>query len=95
VAMNTPLSLLECKSVQLTWSQGSPPYFLSIQDGNNPTGAPLLSFGQQTGTSLTWVVNFQAGTSIGFLLRDSTGETAQTASVVVQAGSSSSCLNGS
>ncbi|KAF9267754.1 hypothetical protein L218DRAFT_644904 [Marasmius fiardii PR-910] len=87
VTMNTPSNLVVCQPVQLTWSGGLAPYFISVQDGNNPSGPALQRFDNENGTSLTWLVNLQAGTSVGFLLRDSNGATSQTASVTVQAGS--------
>ncbi|EEB95656.1 hypothetical protein MPER_05335, partial [Moniliophthora perniciosa FA553] len=55
-------------------------------------GPALFQFPEQNGTSLTWEVNFQAGTSIGFLLRDNNGATSQTASVQVQPGISTACV---
>ncbi|KAF9256447.1 hypothetical protein L218DRAFT_802802, partial [Marasmius fiardii PR-910] len=90
--MNTPATLVQCQSSQLTWNDGKPPYFLSAQDGNNPNGPALFHFEQQMGTALTWRVNVTAGTSLSFLLRDSTGAVGQTASVKVQPSSDISCL---
>ncbi|KAJ8081022.1 hypothetical protein PM082_017860 [Marasmius tenuissimus] len=90
--MNTPNNLVTCEPVKLHWSGGKPPYFISVQDGNNPSGPALEQFPEQSGTSLTWKVNFSGGTSIGFLLRDSSGVTSQTASVVVQPGASTECI---
>ncbi|KAK1217266.1 hypothetical protein PQX77_020115 [Marasmius sp. AFHP31] len=91
--LNTPNNLVACQPAQLNWAGGVGPYFISVQDGNNPSGAALLQFPEQTGTSLTWEqVNFQAGTSLGFLIRDKNGVTAQTAAVTVQPGSSTDCI---
>ncbi|KAL0570349.1 hypothetical protein V5O48_011619 [Marasmius crinis-equi] len=92
VTMNVPTNLAACQPAQLNWSGGKPPYFISVQDANNPTGTALERFDNQQGTSLTWTVNFAAGTSIGFLLRDSEGSTSQTAAVTIQAGSSTNCI---
>ncbi|KAF9270803.1 hypothetical protein L218DRAFT_983216 [Marasmius fiardii PR-910] len=86
--MNTPASLVECKPAQLTWSGGRAPYFLVVQDGNNPSGPAIERFPPQEGTSFTWLVNVAAGRSVGFLLRDANGATSQTASVTIQAGDS-------
>ncbi|KAL0061931.1 hypothetical protein AAF712_011215 [Marasmius tenuissimus] len=90
--LNTPNNLVACQPVQLNWGGGKAPYFISVQDGNNPSGAALTQFPEQSGTSLTWLVNFQPGTSLGFLLRDSNGVTSQTASVTVQPGSGTDCV---
>ncbi|KAL0580967.1 hypothetical protein V5O48_001059 [Marasmius crinis-equi] len=92
VTMNTPTNLVACQPVQLTWSGGKAPYFISVQDGNNPTGTALERFDNQSGTSLSWTVNFAGGTSVGFLLRDSDGATSQTAATTIQAGSSTDCI---
>ncbi|KAL0569444.1 hypothetical protein V5O48_012522 [Marasmius crinis-equi] len=92
VTMNTPTNLVACQLAQLVWSGGTPPYFINVQDGNNPSGTALERFDGQQGTSLTWLVNLQGGTSIGFLLRDSKGATSQTAAITVQDGSSTDCI---
>ncbi|KAJ8081021.1 hypothetical protein PM082_017859 [Marasmius tenuissimus] len=90
--LNTPVKLVTCEPVKLRWSGGKAPYFVSVQDGNNPSGPALEQLPEQSGHSLTWKVNFQAGTNLGFLLRDSNGATSQTASVTVQPGSSTDCI---
>ncbi|KAI3604426.1 secreted protein [Moniliophthora roreri] len=92
VTLNTPSNPVVCQPLQLTWTGGQAPYFISVQDGNNPSGPALFQFPEQNGTALTWEVNYQAGTSIGFLLRDSNGATSQTAAVTVQPGISTSCV---
>ncbi|KAK7050976.1 hypothetical protein VNI00_005088 [Paramarasmius palmivorus] len=91
--MNTPSNPVTCQPLQLTWTGGAPPYFISVQDGNNPSGDALIRFPEQNGTSLTWTVNIQPNTSIGFLARDNNGQTSQTAAVTTQAGSSTSCVS--
>jgi hypothetical protein len=61
LTINTPLSVVVCQPLLISWSGGTPPYFLSVLPGNQPTAAALLDFGTQTGTSLTWTVNITAG----------------------------------
>ncbi|THH20759.1 hypothetical protein EW146_g675 [Bondarzewia mesenterica] len=68
----------------------------SVLPGGDPTGAAILDFGQQSGTSITWPqVNQTAGTSLGLTLRDSNGLTAQSAPFTVNSGSDTSCLTSS
>ncbi|KDR71522.1 hypothetical protein GALMADRAFT_159358, partial [Galerina marginata CBS 339.88] len=69
----------------IEWSGGRPPFFLVIVPGNNPTSAPLENLGVQSGRSTIWNTNLAAGTDIAFVLRDSTGALAFSASLVIQA----------
>ncbi|KAI3605681.1 secreted protein [Moniliophthora roreri] len=101
-------NLVECQPTLLTWTGGQAPYFLVRENtetrdlwgastsfsshGENPSGPAIEQFPEQIGTSLTWVVDFPAGTSVGLLLRDSKGATSQSAAVTIQPGSSTDCL---
>ena len=60
----------------------------SLLPGGQPSATPLVDFGRQNGTSLTWTVNQPAGTSLGLTLRDSTGKVAQSAPFTVTASTS-------
>ncbi|KAJ8084722.1 hypothetical protein PM082_003498 [Marasmius tenuissimus] len=90
VTINTPNNLVQCQPTLITWSGGPGPFTLSY-DGNNPTGPALETFPGLQGTSFTWDVDIPAGRSVGFLLRDSTGATSQTAAVTIQKGSEFRC----
>ncbi|KAG5642584.1 hypothetical protein DXG03_002535 [Asterophora parasitica] len=74
------------------FAQGQLTINTPILPGNQPGAPALQSFGQVEGTSLTWTVNIAAGTSIGLTLRDSTGNTAQSAPFTVNAGGDTSCV---
>ncbi|KJA26306.1 hypothetical protein HYPSUDRAFT_199053 [Hypholoma sublateritium FD-334 SS-4] len=87
LTVNTPLSAVVCQPLLITWSGGTPPYFL-------PSAAALLSFPSQTTTSITWTVNITANTQLGLDLKDSTGTLAQSGVFTTQAGSDTSCLTG-
>ncbi|KAH7220450.1 uncharacterized protein BKA55DRAFT_216884 [Fusarium redolens] len=78
LTINTPSNAFG-EPLLVTWIGGTPPYFLSILPGNQPSAAALQDFGQVTGNSLIWTVNFAPGISLSFTLRDSTGATAQSA----------------
>ncbi|KAF9475386.1 hypothetical protein BDN70DRAFT_883749 [Pholiota conissans] len=95
LTVNTPGPAVVCQPLLISWTGGTPPYFLSVLPGNQPTAAALIDFGQQTGTQLTWTVNITAGTSLGLNLRDSTGTLAQSGVFTVQASSDTSCLTSS
>ncbi|ESK85806.1 secreted protein [Moniliophthora roreri MCA 2997] len=95
VTINTPANLVECQPTLLTWTGGQAPYFLSyvlVNVAQRDHGPAIEQFPEQIGTSLTWVVDFPAGTSVGLLLRDSKGATSQSAAVTIQPGSSTDCL---
>ncbi|KLO17210.1 hypothetical protein SCHPADRAFT_994525 [Schizopora paradoxa] len=87
----TPSNVVECEPTLLSWSGGVAPYFLVIVDGNNPT-TTLENLGQVNGTSLSFIVNFASGTSLGLNLKDSTGAVAQSGAFPVQAGTSTACV---
>jgi len=90
--INTPTNVVVCQPILLTWSGGTPPYFLSVLPGSQPNAAALVDLGQQSGTSFTWTVNIAAGTSIGLNLRDSSGLVAQSAPFTINSGTDSSCV---
>ncbi|KAI6039905.1 hypothetical protein EDC04DRAFT_2867889 [Pisolithus marmoratus] len=86
--INTPSNVVECEPTLLTWTGGT----RDILPGSTPNGTPLENLGQQNSTSVTWVCNIQAGTSIGLTLRDSTGAVVQSAPFTVVAGCDTSHL---
>jgi len=91
--INTPASAVQCQPLLLTWTGGQAPYFLSILPGGQPSATPIIDFGQQNSTSITWLVNIPSGTSVGLTLRDSTGALAQSAPFNILPSSDSGCLN--
>ncbi|ESK94632.1 secreted protein [Moniliophthora roreri MCA 2997] len=93
ITMNTPTNLVTCQPVMLSWTGGTAPYFLSLQDGNNFDGPALKRFDQQNGSSFSWTVDVPSKQKIVFLLRDNTGSTSVTAPVVVQPGNQDSCVD--
>jgi len=76
----------------ITWVGGTAPYFLSILPAGQPSGNPLVDFGQVSGTSITWLVNLGVGTSAFLNLRDSTGAVAQSGTFTVVIGANISCV---
>ncbi|EPQ54378.1 hypothetical protein GLOTRDRAFT_130486 [Gloeophyllum trabeum ATCC 11539] len=93
--INTPSNVVVCEPILFTWTGGTPPYYLSILPGGQPSAPALVNLGEQQGTSYTWTVTQPAGTSLGLTLRDSSGQTVQSAPFTVLSGTDTSCLNGS
>ncbi|KIJ67062.1 hypothetical protein HYDPIDRAFT_109062 [Hydnomerulius pinastri MD-312] len=93
MTINTPPSVVTCEPTQFTWSGGQSPYYLSLVPAGQTTAAPLKQFATQSGTSYTWNVDLQAGTSFTISLKDSTGNTAYSDIVTIQAGATTSCVN--
>jgi hypothetical protein len=90
--VNTPANAVVCQPVLVSWQGGQSPYYLSVLPGNTPSGQALENLGTFNGTTFTWTVNIAAGTSIDLTVRDSSGQTAQTAPFTINAGSDSSCV---
>ncbi|KAI9461629.1 hypothetical protein BJY52DRAFT_1222275 [Lactarius psammicola] len=96
LTVNTPLNVVVCQPLLITWTGGTAPYFLSVHPGDTPDGPALVDFGTQQGNSFTWTaVNFAVGTNLDITLRDSAGITSQSAPFRVQTGSDTGCLSGS
>ncbi|KAH9178194.1 hypothetical protein EDB89DRAFT_1901770 [Lactarius sanguifluus] len=96
LTVNTPLNVVVCQPLQISWSGGTAPYFLSVHPGAAPNDPALADFGTQQGTSFIWTaVNFPAGTSLDITLRDSAGLTSQSAPFTVQTSSDTACLTAS
>ncbi|KAF9048722.1 hypothetical protein BJ165DRAFT_1526144 [Panaeolus papilionaceus] len=84
LTINTPFGVTQCQPQMISWSDGAPPYYVSIIPGGQPSAAPLRSWDPQTGSSLTWQVDLPSGTSITLAIKDSTGNTAFSDKVNVQ-----------
>ncbi|EMD34128.1 hypothetical protein CERSUDRAFT_117626 [Gelatoporia subvermispora B] len=93
--VNSPPNIVQCEPTQLSWTGGSPPYYLSLIPAGQPSAAAIKSFPTQQGNSYTWNVDLQQGTSFSIELKDSTGNTAYSAIETVNPSSDSSCLNSS
>ncbi|KAH8823010.1 hypothetical protein DL96DRAFT_1620138 [Flagelloscypha sp. PMI_526] len=89
--INTPTSPVVCQPLLISWSGGTPPYILSIVDGNNPTGPSIMDLGSQNGQTFTWKVNI-APSKIGLKLIDATGLTANSSPFDILTGSDTSCV---
>ncbi|ORY76282.1 hypothetical protein BCR35DRAFT_353438 [Leucosporidium creatinivorum] len=89
--VNSPASLIECQPTLLSWTATTSPYYLSIiEDGDASNIAENL--GTFTNTSYTWTVDLASGTNVSIALTDGTGQAYYSSSVLIIAGSSTSCL---
>jgi len=95
LTINTPTALFTCDPYLVAWSGGTGPYTVRVFPAGNIGTTPLATL--VTGTSantLTWTVNLAAGTGVTLAVTDATGTTIPSASVNIQAGSSTSCVGG-
>lgn len=91
--INTPSNVVECEPIQFTWTAGTSPYYLSLIPAGQPSASPLKTFPTQSGTSYTWNVDLQSGTSVSAEIKDSTGAINYSDSFTIMAGTSTSCAN--
>jgi len=87
--INTPANAIQCEPTQITWAGGVAPFSLTITDESS--GATDI-FPDLTGDSLTWFVDFPAGSEVGLSLKDSAGDLAQSAPFVINGGIHQQCL---
>ncbi|WVQ98769.1 hypothetical protein IAU59_005900 [Kwoniella sp. CBS 9459] len=93
LTINTPASLIECQPASITWSGGSgSPYYISIIPGGEASAAALENLPNADSSPVTWTVDIAAGTNITVRITDASGAIAYSSPVVIQAGSSTSCL---
>ncbi|WVF72192.1 hypothetical protein IAT40_007004 [Kwoniella sp. CBS 6097] len=93
LTVNTPASLIECQPTSLTWAQGSGgPYYISIIPGGQASAAALENLPNADSSPVTWTVDIASGTNITVKITDNSGAIAYSSPVVIQAGSSTSCL---
>jgi len=90
--INTPTNVGVCLPELLSWTGGTPPYFLSILPAGQPSAPALVDLGTQTGTQVTWVANLAVGVSAFLDLRDNTGALAQSGTFIISAGGNTSCV---
>ncbi|TYJ57214.1 hypothetical protein B9479_002129 [Cryptococcus floricola] len=95
LTINSPASLIECQPTSLSWSDGTSPYYLAIIHGGEVSSSAYESFDAVDSSPYTWTVNLASGTNITVRVTDSDGTIAYSSPVVIQSGSSSSCLTSS
>ncbi|KIP05029.1 hypothetical protein PHLGIDRAFT_129143 [Phlebiopsis gigantea 11061_1 CR5-6] len=91
--VNSLSGVIECEPVLISWSGGSPPYYLSFIPGGQPSAPAMKQFAPQQGTSFTWNVDLPAGTQFSTELKDSSGQPVYSGIQTVEPGDSTSCEN--
>ncbi|KDQ57156.1 hypothetical protein JAAARDRAFT_157271 [Jaapia argillacea MUCL 33604] len=90
--IDTP-TFTQCQKSQVTWQDtGAGPYNLVVVPGSDPCGDVLADLGDHAGTSMTWLVNLAAGTSVELSLEDASGNEAWSGVITIGSSSDSSCL---
>ncbi|WVR05202.1 hypothetical protein IAU60_002214 [Kwoniella sp. DSM 27419] len=93
LTVSTPASLIECQPVQLTWTGGAQaPYYISVIPGGQAGATALENLPEAQSSPTTWNVDLAAGTNVTISIRDGSGTVAYSSPVVIQSGSSTSCL---
>ncbi|WVN87158.1 uncharacterized protein L203_102334 [Cryptococcus depauperatus CBS 7841] len=96
ISINTPAALVQCQPAQLTWTEGTGPFIIAAIPGGQVSAAAIETISDNVSASpYTWNVNLASGSNITLKITDSTGTIGYSSPVVIQAGSSSSCLNSS
>lgn len=91
--VNSLSGVIECEPVLVSWSGGSPPYYVSFIPGGQPSAPAIKQFAPQQGTSFTWNVDLPAGTEFSTELKDASGQPVYSGIQKVEAGDSTSCEN--
>ncbi|KAI9632751.1 uncharacterized protein MKK02DRAFT_41062 [Dioszegia hungarica] len=95
-SVSTPASLPQCLPAQIQITGGTSPYILAAIPAAQPAAPAIAIIATNIASSpYTWTVNLQTGLNITLRVTDSTGALTYSSPIVIQAGSSSSCLNAS
>ncbi|KAA1476233.1 hypothetical protein DENSPDRAFT_500350 [Dentipellis sp. KUC8613] len=89
--INTPSGVTECEPVLLSWTEGTPPYYLSLVPAGQPMAQPIKQWAPTQDTSLTWNVDLPANTNFNVGCKDGTGKQVFTALITVGASTSGEC----
>lgn len=91
--INSLSGVVECEPILISWTGGTPPYYLSFIPAGQPSAPAIKQFPPQQGTSYTWVVDLPSGTSFTSELKDASGQPVYSGTQTVEAGSNSDCVN--
>ncbi|GFZ42426.1 hypothetical protein JCM24511_00141 [Saitozyma sp. JCM 24511] len=95
-SINTPPSLVQCQPGQISWVGGTSPFILAAIPAGQTSAAAIETISSSlTASPYTWTVNLASGTNITLKLTDADGNLAYSSPIVIQAGTSTSCLNAS
>ncbi|PAV16530.1 hypothetical protein PNOK_0815000 [Pyrrhoderma noxium] len=87
------ISLTQCSSAHVTWSEATAPYNLAVVPVDDPCNTIVADLGDHNGLSMTWHnVTLAAGTKVMFSLLDANDNEAWSGEMTVADGDSS-CLS--
>ncbi|KAF9520905.1 hypothetical protein BS47DRAFT_414020 [Hydnum rufescens UP504] len=81
-SVDTGITLVQCEVVRLTWTEGVPPYNVTVLDGQT-----VIESVASRANSLGYMVTPGPGSQLSFVLIDSTGTTSAGGPFLVVAGS--------
>ncbi|PWN38231.1 uncharacterized protein FA14DRAFT_170944 [Meira miltonrushii] len=90
--IDTPMTVVECQPISISWHNADPsgPVYISLVEGKDTSGTPLIQFQPQPGSAegtLVWPkVNVTAGTQFTLIVNDATGKPNFSGQAVVQHG---------
>jgi len=96
MSISTPEALTQCAPATFTWTPTTAPYYLSIVESHDDSiGAAQATFSLPDDfwvivpfrNTATWMVDLPAGANVTIVLRDATGEIAETYPRVIGMGS--------
>ncbi|KAJ7629134.1 hypothetical protein FB45DRAFT_703155, partial [Roridomyces roridus] len=84
-----------CEPFEITWTAGTAPYTVAVDDppsSPNSLGELVTIADNVVGTSFTWIVAFDAGTSLQFTVEDAIGVGNASDPFTVAPGTGNSCF---
>ncbi|KAI0322611.1 hypothetical protein OF83DRAFT_1167477 [Amylostereum chailletii] len=95
ITLNTPSGstpAIQCQIYQVTWTGGTAPFSLRLNDGAQNFIKEIASNVQSS--PFAWTVDQAQGTSVGLVINDAQGNNGATAPFTIEPSSDTSCLNG-
>jgi len=86
--------LTQCQDATISWSEGTPPYYLVVVDPKDPCGEPIFDLGELSSTVIKWDVDLPENKEIKFYVEDSGPDNeAWSKTLTVGASDDASCLS--
>jgi len=85
--------LTQCQDTTISWSEGTPPYYLVVVDPKDPCGEPIFDFGELHSTVTKWDVDMPENKEVKLYVEDSGPNEAWSKILTVGASDDASCLS--
>jgi hypothetical protein len=95
LVVNTPLNAVVCRPLQITFSGGQSPWWLSAHPEGQPAAAAVVDFNGGNpidSPPVIWTPNLAVGTGLFLRLRDSSGLNAESGAFTILNGSDTTCV---